>query len=221
MPSVEKMNVNRVFLLQLEKDLRGKRTEPGIGDSFTVNTGTQRALKNKYKRTVKTIHKIRITCGKFVTSDSTLQIFFLKQPGFGFLLFQAGEKDVIQSFEVNRFKQIIRDAKMDGFSGIFKISISGEDHKAGVKVVPLHFFDHIQSVHHRHGNVCENQFRFQFQNFLKTVPAVFADTGNLKIRVIFGDEKRKPPGNGRFIFDDKYVYHNFSFICERNFLHMF
>ena len=50
---------------------------------------------------------------------------------------------------------------------------------------------------------------------------VCADTGNLKIRVIFGDEKRKPPGNGRFIFDDKYVYHNFSFICERNFLHMF
>ena len=60
-----------------------------------------------------------------------------------------------------------------------------------------------------------------YDTVLQAVPAVFADAKNLEIRVVFGDEKRETSGNGWFIFNDKYVYHDFSFVCERNFLYMF
>ena len=220
MSSMKKNEGNLKFIFQHGHIFRRNRCKIRIRNGLAVYTGTQWPLKNKNKRTGCTVHKIRGRFHRIIAAQGTLQIFFLKQMYLCILLFQAGMQDILQCFRHNRLEKIIRNTEMYCFSGIFEISISGKNHKTGVKMSFLYFLDHIKTIHYRHGNIRKYQFRLQLQDIMKSISAIFADAKNLKVSIIFCDEKRKSSGKCWFIFNNKYAYHKSSFADQQNFTYV-
>ncbi len=137
-------------------------------------------------------------------------------PLLSFAVAVAAGPDLVEQFDKlighDRFEQILHAVKPNRLTGVFKVAVSAENDKIGIrKMIPLNDLQQFQAVHHRHLDIGNDQIHRMLFEKGQRLPSVGDSSFNRKSKCIPVHKHSQALGNKRLIVNQQYFQQCLAF----------